>query len=82
MVLGHRDKRSLIYKNSLSDAGFYIQRAVDINPNDVTFLGIHALWLSYVGRGEEALVTIKEAIRRDPYSQEWFWDIQGIVFTI
>jgi len=73
---------ALIYKRSMRDAGFYLQRAIDLNPNDVTFLGIYALWLGYVGRSEEALATIKEAIRRDPHGQEWFWDIEGIIFTI
>jgi hypothetical protein len=38
--------------------------------------------LGYVGRGEEALATIQEAIRRDPHGQEWFWDIEGILFIM
>ena len=73
---------ALIYKRSMPDAGFYLRRAVDLNPNDVTYLGIYALWLGYVGRGEEALATIQEAIRRDPHGQEWFWDIEGILFIM
>jgi TolB-like protein/class 3 adenylate cyclase len=70
-----------MYRRSWPEAGLYLRRAVELNQNDVYFLAIYALWLSYSGRDEEALAAIKEAMRRDPFGQEWFWDIQGIVFT-
>ncbi|HJR21613.1 MAG TPA: adenylate/guanylate cyclase domain-containing protein [Dongiaceae bacterium] len=71
---------ALLYANSMQDSDFYLRRAIELNPNDVNFLGIHALWLGYAGRGEEGLAVIADAIRRDPL--DWLWDIQGILFLM
>jgi tetratricopeptide (TPR) repeat protein len=69
------------YRCSFTEAGFYLNRAIGLNENDVYFVAIYALWLNYCGRGDEAVETIQEALRRDPYGHEWFWDIQGIIFA-
>jgi TolB-like protein/Tfp pilus assembly protein PilF len=64
-----------------SEAGHYIERAIDLNPSNAEFLAYHAMWMCYVGQSDGAIPEIDEALRRDPYSVDWYGDVRGIVMT-
>lgn len=67
--------------NRLDDAGSYFERAHALNPNDVYILAVYAGWLSRMERNEEALARIDEALRRDPYAYDWFWDQRAMILV-
>jgi adenylate cyclase len=53
-----------------------LDRAVRLNPNDVTAQATRANWLIRTGRPEEALQTLEAAMRRDPFSPTWLWEVR------
>jgi TolB-like protein/Tfp pilus assembly protein PilF len=65
----------------LSEAGPYFERAYALNPNDVYAMAVFAGWLSRMDRNDEALTMVDEALRRDPYAYDWFWDERAIILA-
>ncbi len=61
-------------------AGVHYDRAIALNPNDVTASTLRGLWLAYVGRGEEALRSMDADLRRDPFPPTWYWECRAIAF--
>jgi len=59
-------------------AGVHFDRAVTLNPNDVSASGFRGLWLAHIGQGEEALKSLDSDRRRDPFSPNWYWEFRGI----
>jgi adenylate cyclase len=59
-------------------AGLHLGRAVELNPMDVRITSMRALWLSYVGRADDALRTLDADLRRDPFPPNWFWAMRGL----
>jgi hypothetical protein len=41
---------------------------------------LRGLWLTYVGRGEEALRSMDADLRRNRFPPTWHWDCRGIAF--
>jgi len=72
---------SAMFASRLDEAYHYFGRAMELNPHDVYFLGVHANLLRFMGRLEDAVSEIDEAIRRDPYSYNWFWSMRGSILT-
>jgi TolB-like protein len=70
---------ALIYLHRLEEAGHYLERAIALNPNEVFPRGDYANWMSFMGRAEDALREIEEAQRRDPFTQDWFWDVRASI---
>ena len=52
-------------------------RAVALNPTDVRVTTPRALWLTYVGRADEALRSLDSDLLRDPFSVGSFWNVYG-----
>jgi adenylate cyclase len=69
-------------RDKLDEAGTHLQRAATLNPNDTNIRAQHALWLTYEGRTDLALNEIEVALRRDPFAQDWCWDILGIALLV
>jgi TolB-like protein/Flp pilus assembly protein TadD len=58
-------------------AGIHFERAVSLNPNDIYIAADHANWLTRTGRPTEALQRLDEAMRRDPFSPTWLWEMRS-----
>jgi tetratricopeptide (TPR) repeat protein len=59
-------------------AGLHLERAIALNPMDVRITSKHALWLTFTGRGDEAVRSLDADLRRDPFPPAWFWAFRGI----
>ena len=60
-----------------SPAGQHFDRAISLNPNDVSIACERANWLTYMGRFDEALSILESAQQRDPYPPNWVAEIRG-----
>jgi adenylate cyclase len=69
-------------KRDYGRAEFHIKRALINNPNDEVALRTLAHWLVRVGRPEEALQTLSDALQHDPFPSDFHWDIAAIAFII
>jgi predicted Zn-dependent protease len=50
---------------------------VSLNPNDIYIAADHANWLTRSGRPAEALQRLEQAMRRDPFSPTWLWEMRS-----
>jgi adenylate cyclase len=53
------------------------ERAYKLNASDANFLAERAGFLIRSGRGEEALVSVKRALRVNPFHPEWYTGVLG-----
>ena len=60
-------------------AGQHLDRAHQLNPNDVNIAGDRANWLMFSGRSEEAIRLLDAALHRDPYPPSWMWEVRCYV---
>jgi tetratricopeptide (TPR) repeat protein len=72
----------LMFLGRLPEAGMHFERARQLNPNDVMIAVLHALWHCFAGHVEQAISGMQEALRRDPFGHEWFWDDYCIVLIV
>lgn len=70
---------ALLWKDQVELAGTHFDRAISLNPNDVSIACDRANWLLYVDRLDEALQSLDRAMRRDPFPPTWAWEIRGSV---
>jgi TolB-like protein/Tfp pilus assembly protein PilF len=59
-------------------AGIHLDRAVALNPTDTRITSVHALWLAFGGKGDQAVRCLDADLRRDPFPPAWFWNFRGI----
>jgi adenylate cyclase len=55
----------------------HFERAMALNPNDDLIAVEHGRLLMYLGRAEEGLLRVREAMRLNPYHPNWYWNIEG-----
>lgn len=61
----------------------HILRARALNPNDANFMATHGAVAAILGRHEEGLSLVREAMRRNPYHPEWYWiSIANILYRM
>ena len=65
--------QACLYKHEFDQATFHSERSVVLNPNDANGLAQRGLVLTYVGRAEEGIELIREAMRLNPLHPEWYW---------
>jgi adenylate cyclase len=65
------------YSKQFDLAGVHFERSVLLNPNNPRVVTMHALWLTYVGRPNEALQRLDETVRWDPFPTTWYWRVRG-----
>ena len=53
------------------NARFHLEKALELNPNDVEARTMYGLFLTYIGQTDEALAAYKEAERVDPHHLTW-----------
>jgi TolB-like protein/class 3 adenylate cyclase len=58
-------------------AGQHFDRAVNLNPHDVSIAVDRANWLMYVNRLDEALHDLDLVLQRDPYTPSYIWEVRG-----
>jgi len=74
---------ALTCKKQFDAAGRHFDRAMALNPSDLTIRADWANWLRYLGRPEEALVAVEQALRRGPLAPAWFHGVRGrILFDL
>ena len=59
-------------------AGSHLDRAIALNPNNVIGATTRAMWLVRVGRSAEALESLDEVMKRDPFPPPWFWELRAM----
>jgi TolB-like protein/Flp pilus assembly protein TadD len=69
-------------RNALDDEARHYQRAIALNPNDANAIAAYGALLAVLGRPEEGIDRIREAMRLNPYHPEWYWVDLGIVLYI
>ena len=60
-------------------AGMHLERAINLNPNNVQFACVLANLLVRVDRTREALENLDAALQRDPLQPPWYWEARGMV---
>ncbi len=60
-------------------AGMHLERAINLNPNNVQFACFLANLLVRVDRAQEALQNLDAALQRDPLQPPWYWEARGMV---
>lgn len=68
-----------VYRGDLSSAERHYQRAIALNPNDANAVAGFGRHLAFLGRPEEGVDRIREAMRLNPYHPEWYWNQLGMV---
>jgi tetratricopeptide (TPR) repeat protein len=66
------------FMGQLDEAGAYFDKAAALNPTDVQIACWRAMWLSRMGRTQDALKLIDKSARRDPFMPDWFWEARSI----
>ena len=68
------------FLGDLKAAEHHYQRAISLNPNDANVLTTFGVLLAWLGRADEGITTIHEAMRLNPYHPDWYWTDLGMVF--
>jgi DNA-binding SARP family transcriptional activator/TolB-like protein/Flp pilus assembly protein TadD len=58
----------------------HYQQALALNPNDANVLATYAVLLAALGRIDDSLDRMREAMRRNPYHPEWYWSDLAMIF--
>ena len=58
---------------------WHYQRAMALNPNDANVIASSGVLCALLGRPEEGIDRIRQAMRLYPYHPEWYWIDLGIV---
>jgi DNA-binding SARP family transcriptional activator/tetratricopeptide (TPR) repeat protein len=59
----------------------YLQ-ALSLNPNDANTLSTYGILLGMLGRVDEGIDSIREAMRLNPYHPEWYWvDLGSVLYS-
>ena len=61
------------YNGDLDRAEHHHRRAIALNPNDANAMASLAPLLTYLGRAEEGIDCLREAMRLNPYHPDWYW---------
>ena len=80
-LANHAVGYALMLLGRLDEAGHYLRRAMALNPNENYFRGDYAVWMNYTDDTAGALQLIEQALLRDPYANDWFWNARGNIET-
>jgi adenylate cyclase len=72
-----------LFGREYDKARFHLEKAIDLNPNDVEARTVYGMFLGYVGETDEALAEFGRARQVDPHDLNWLPWLQGFaVFTV
>ena len=57
----------------------HYSQALALNPHDANILSTNGILLGMLGRSDEGIDSIREAMRLNPYHPEWYWVDLGVV---
>jgi adenylate cyclase len=69
-----------LFRSAHDKAGFHLRRASELNPNDDLIMVEEGRYRMYVGQPEEGAALVRQAMRRNPYHPNWYWNILGRCF--
>ncbi len=70
------------FRGDLESAERHYQRAIALNPNDANAIASFGALLASLGRPEEGIDSVREAMRLNPYHPDWYWSVLGhVLFT-
>jgi adenylate cyclase len=67
----------LLNAREFDRADFHSERGLALNPNDAHSAAHRGYLLTFLGRPEEALASVREAINRNPFPPAWYWGVLG-----
>ena len=69
-----------LFRKKHEEANLHLKRALSINPNDADTLAARGLLLIYLGRPEEAIDSVTEARRLNPYHPAFYLWFLGLAY--
>jgi adenylate cyclase len=63
-------------------AEHHITKAVTLNPNDASTAAKAAELFSYTGRSQEAVASVKRAMKLNPRHPDWYWQELGLALYV
>jgi TolB-like protein len=72
----------VLYARAFDEAEYHLERAQALNPNNVVVLVKRGKVLAHVGRAEEAVGLIEQAMALDPYHADWLWEELGFALLV
>lgn len=73
----HAAGMALNYLKQYGRSAIHFKRAIELNPLDVSIGGDYSSLLLHIGRTEEALATLRDALQRDPFPPAWLYYAEG-----
>jgi TolB-like protein len=71
-----------VFRREFEDARHSLERAIELNPNDDTALDNYGIYLTAVGRADEAVAQLELSARINPLQPDWVDWLKGIaLFT-
>lgn len=70
------------YCGDLKEEELHYRRALALNPNDANVLCTLGLVIAELGRIDEGIDLVREAMRRNPYHPDWYWTDLAIIFYV
>jgi tetratricopeptide (TPR) repeat protein len=67
---------SCLFERRYQNSRYHIERALELNPNDVEALALYGLFLTCIGETDEAIAAYREAEKVDPHHlswMPWYW---------
>ncbi|GAB2175921.1 adenylate/guanylate cyclase domain-containing protein [Dongia sp. agr-C8] len=71
-----------VARNDLDKASYHQERALNLNPNDDLIVVQQGELLTWLGRAEEGIDWIRQAMRLNPYHPARFWGHLGRAFFV
>jgi len=59
-------------------AGLHLDKAISLNPTDSRITSMRGLWLTFMGRSDEAVQSLDLAMRRDPFTPAYYWAFYSV----
>jgi TolB-like protein/DNA-binding SARP family transcriptional activator len=59
---------------------FHFERSIDLNPNDANGIEHMGTALSFVGRADQGIELIRQAMRLNPFYPDWYWGDLAIAY--
>ena len=63
-----------LYRAEFDRAMTHFERSIALNPNDANCLASMGLAVAFMGRAEEGIGLIRQAMRLNPFHPDWYWD--------